>query len=350
MIFEDPSLTLPGLSTIYPYLLLLSPFREDNRVAWLTHVPLDKRIIRPARAVVEIQAKDYSFDAIQTASRNFRLPVIVRGLFKDSTAVKEWKKEERLIKFLGDFSIPVVRNAVVGTLQDHREIVRFDDAYRELLSLTKSKEYLFFPVKSRFTFNGSEAGSAQKLQQAVDDVCQEDLNLDLIWPGFGKKHHTTFAGSQFVIGKSTAEFTNETTGSDWHCAIGNNWFILAAGRKKWEFVEPKYSHFMSPLKGGMFNMWTGNSQRTAEITKHIPVWTTVMEEGDLLYNPDWMWHKVTNFGGLSIGVPIREKNVTLSMRNNPYFTSIVFMNIFLAKFNTSLGGFPPPSAATEQDN
>jgi hypothetical protein len=350
LVFEDPTLSLPGLSAIYPYLLLWTPYREENRQAWLTHVPLDARIQRPPRPVHEIRAEDYSFDAIRVASRNFRLPVVVRGLFKNSTAVREWKTEKRLIEFLGGFSIPVVRNAVVGTLQDHREIVRFDEAFREMLALTNSKEYLFFPVKSRFTFNGSEAGSAERLQAKVDEVCDTDLNLDLIWPGFGKKGHKTFAGSQFVIGKSTPDFSNQTTGSDWHCAIGNNWFILAAGRKRWDFVEPKYSHFMSPLKGGMYNMWTGNSQRTASITKHIPTWTTVMEEGDMIYNPDWMWHRVTNFGGLSIGVPIREKNLTLSMRNNPYFTSIVFMNTFLARFNASLGGFPPPSAATEQDN
>lgn len=350
MICEDSYLQFPSFSTMYPYLLLLTSYRDENRMAWLSHVPLDTRIIRPPRPVPEIDAVNYNFESIRIASRDFRLPVIVRGLFKKSVAAKEWKTAERLASKLGNFSIPVVRNAVVGTLQDHREIVSFNQSFRELLSLNHSKEYLFFPVKSRFTFNGSEAGSVQKLQDAVDEVCAEDLNFDLIWPGFGSKQHTTFAGSQFVIGKSTVEVGNRTTGSDWHCAIGNNWFILAAGRKKWDFVEPKYSHFMSPLKGGMFNMWTGNSQRTANVIKHVPTWTVVMEEGDMIYNPDWMWHKVTNFGGLSIGVPIREKNVSLSMRNNPYFTSIVLMNIALARFNMSLGGFPPPSAATEQDN
>lgn len=349
-LLDEMTLSLLNMKVLYPYMLLWSPYREENRVAWLTHVPLDTRIIRPPKHLPEILAEDYSYDSIRVASRDFRLPVIVRGLFKNSTAVKEWKYDGRLSQFLGKFNIPVVRNAVVGTLQDHREIVRFDEAFTELLSLPKSKEYLFFPVKSRFTFNGSETGSAHKLQEAVDEICHDDLNLDLIWPGFGQKHHTTFAGSQFVIGKSTAEFTNETTGSDWHCAIGNNWFILAAGRKRWDFVEPRYSHYMSPLKGGMYNMWTGNSQRTASITKHIPTWTVTMEEGDLLYNPDWMWHRVTNHGGLSIGVPIREKNVSLSLRNNPYFTSIVLTNILLARYNLSLGGFPPPSAATEQDN
>jgi hypothetical protein len=235
-------------------------------------------------------------------------------------------------------------------LQDKRELVNFGESFRELLEISSSKEYLFFPVKSRFTFNGSDEGAFKLLQDKVDQVCAEDLDFNLIWPGFGSKRHKSFAGSQFVIGKSTTEMTNETTGSDWHCAIGNNWFILVAGRKKWEFVEPQYSHYMSPLKGGLYNMWTGNSKRTASIVKHIPTWTVEMEEGDMIYNPDWMWHKVTNFGGLSIGVPIREKNLTLSFRNNPFFTSIVFTNVGLSYMNKSLGGFPPPSAATEQDN
>lgn len=33
------------------------------------------------------------------------------------------------------------------------------------------------------------------------------------------------AGAQYVIGKSTEDKSKATTGSDWHCAMGNNWFI-----------------------------------------------------------------------------------------------------------------------------
>ncbi len=58
-------------------------------------------------------------------------------------------------------------------------------------------------------------------------------------------------------------------------------------------MEPKYSALMSPLKGGFFNMWTGN-KGMAQLQKHIPTKYTVLEEGDLLYNPDWTWHKVTS--------------------------------------------------------
>lgn len=242
-----------------------------------------------------------------------------------------------------------MRDGRVGTLQDDRVLVPFGEAYQKMHASESSTQYLFFPVKSRFTFNGSAAGSAESLQAACDRICSEDLELHRIWPGFGTNHHSKFAGSQFVIGKSTPTFTANSTGSDWHTAIGNNYFVQVAGRKLWHFVEPKYSAYMHPLKGGMFNMWTGNKHMST-LQRHIPTRSVILEEGDMLYNPDWTWHKVTNYGGLSIGIPLRERNLTLAFQNNPYFSSIVVANVVLGKLGLSLGGFPPPSQATEQDN
>jgi hypothetical protein len=92
-----------------------------------------------------------------------------------------------------------------------------------MLSKDYAKEYIFFPVKSRFSFNGSEAGSDDRLQAEVDELCRVDLNLDRLWPGFGSKSHKNFIACQMIIGKSTEDFTNKSTGSDWHCAGGNNW-------------------------------------------------------------------------------------------------------------------------------
>lgn len=87
-----------------------------------------------------------------------------------------------------------------------------------------SMQYLFFPVKSRFTFNGSAAGRSKMLEEAGNEVIRRDLELHRLWPGFGTKQHSTFATGQFVIGKSSTE-EGKKTGSDFHCAIGNNWFI-----------------------------------------------------------------------------------------------------------------------------
>jgi len=126
--------------------------------------------------------------------------------------------------------------------------------------------------------------------------------------------------------------------------------IQVSGIKRWEFIDPIYSAYLSPLKGGFFNMWTGNL-KMKEVQKHIPRRTVTLYPGDMVYNPDWMWHKITNYGGgLTIGVPIRESNFSLSFQNNFYFTSIVITNKLLTLLGTSLGGYPAPTAATEQDN
>lgn len=334
-----------------PYFLLLTPYRQETLAFWLKYAKPNDAITYPPSHIPEIYYQNYSYESLRQATSNFRYPAVVRGMFSDTNAIKMWKTLDYLPSVLNEFSIPIVRNARVGTLQDDRVVVPFTSAFHDMHKSNHSTEYLFFPVKSRFSFNGSDAGSAASLQSSVDDLCRKDLDLDRIWSGFGSKRHSTFMGSQFVIGKSTSEWGKNTTGSDWHCAIGNNWFIQAAGRKHWEFVKPEYSPFMAPLKGGMFNMWTGNANMS-HAQRHVPTMFVDLEEGDMLYNPDWMWHKVTNYGGLSIGIPLREKNLTLSVQNNAYFSVIVSLNVALSRWGRglSLGGFPPPSAATEQDN
>ena len=56
---------------------------------------------------------------------------------------------------------------------------------------------------------------------------------------------------------TAADSSLPATGSDFHCAGGNNWFVQVAGRKRWEFIMPEHSARVWPLKGGMFNFWTG---------------------------------------------------------------------------------------------
>jgi hypothetical protein len=234
------------------YVTYLAYQHSARRRAWREYIYVDKNIYRKPEPIPEILAADYTFASIKAATNNFRYPAVVRGLFKDTKAIELWKTEGYLSERLGDFPIPIVRNARVGTLQDDRVIVPFSEAFSEMYRSNYSTEYLFFPVKSRFTFNGSDAGSAAALQTTVDDVCREDLELDRIWPGFGTKRHTSFVGSQFVIGKSTQDFDSEqSTGSDWHCAIGNNWFIQAAGTKRWVSPPPAFHAWTSQRMRGI---------------------------------------------------------------------------------------------------
>ena len=52
-------------------------------------------------------------------------------------------------------------------------------------------------------------------------------------------------------------------------------------------------------------MMTG-TPKMSEKTPYLPVEYADLNPGDMLYNPDWQWHTIRNYEGLSIGVPIRE--------------------------------------------
>ena len=87
-------------------------------------------------------------------------------------------------------------------------------------------------------------------------------------------------------------------------------------------------------------MQTG-TPKMSEYVSHLPLEYADLLPGDMLYNPDWQWHTIQNFEGLSIGVPIREVNISLSFQNNFLYTSIVTLNKLMDKFGVDIGGYPP---------
>lgn len=324
-----------------PNALLYTPFRETARAYWEKYLIVDRNVKRAPSQIPIIEAKDYTFESLRAATDNWRHPAVVRGFFNGTSAAEKWTDANYLIDKIGDYNIPVVMQAKYNTPQNDRSTMTFREAYSELLTDPDSKKYLFFPVQSRDNFNHSDVGRASALKEKVNQVILEDLDLDRIWKGFGKKGHRTFYGGQFVMGRGTND-SDATTGTGWHCAAGNNWFAQVTGTKRWYFMDPEYSYYMSPLRGGKVNMMTGN-RRMVDIHDNIPLRYSDIYAGDLLYNPDWQWHTIKNYEGLAIGVPIRELNITLSIRNNFQFTSIITINKLLEKFGLDIGGYPPAS-------
>eukprot|EP01006_Ploeotia_vitrea_P009628 TRINITY_DN23279_c0_g1_i1.p1 TRINITY_DN23279_c0_g1~~TRINITY_DN23279_c0_g1_i1.p1 ORF type:complete len:372 (+),score=-7.06 TRINITY_DN23279_c0_g1_i1:55-1170(+) len=331
------------MSFMYPNFLLFTPFRQQAIDAWKSVLHINRAVRRHHTHVPEIDAKDYTFEALKFATNNFRHPAIVRGLFKGTNAVEKWTQPGYLASKIGHFNIPVVNNALYGTLQNDRTVGDFGSAFEEILQDVNSKKYLFFPVKSRFNFNGSstDADSHEKLQSAVNQLLLDDLEIHKrIWNGFGTPYHKKYVGGQLILGRGSNS-SDVTTGTGWHCAAGNNYFIQVAGKKRWYLMDPEYSAFMSPLRGGMVNMMTGN-RGMSEIHPHLPLKYADVEAGDLLYNPDWEWHTIKNYEGLSIGCPIRELNITHTFRNNFQYTTIIMINKLLdAMGGLSIGGYPP---------
>lgn len=331
--------TSDPISFILPNLLLFTNLREETKQLWAERVKIDTAIHMDTAHIPIIEYKDYTFERLKQATENFRYPAVVRGMFLDTPAATKWLEPNYLASKIGDYRIPVVMTATYGTLQNDRNIMSFREAYEDVLADEQSKKYLFFPVKSRFSFNGSELGSLNSLQEELNKITLEDLELHRIWKGFGTDAHKTYFGSQLIVGRGTND-SDATTGTGWHCAAGNNWFIQVVGKKRWYFMDPKYSAYMYPLRGGKVNMMTGN-RNMGELQKHLPIRHADILAGDLLYNPDWEWHTIKNYEGLSIGCPIREVNISLSIQNNLQYTSLVLVNKLFEKFGIDIGGYPP---------
>jgi len=328
------------LCFMIPNALLFTPFRDTAIFYWKKYKKYDTNVFYKPMHVPEIQKEDYSFESLRHATDNFRHPAVVRGFFKGTRALEKWTEPGYLSSKIGDYEIPAVMKATIDKPQSDRVKMTFRDAYEEMLVDPNDPKYLFFPVLSRFQFNFSRE-ILLELKEEVNKILHEDLELDRIYPGFGK--HKNFFGGQMIMGrgKNTTNTTVKTTGTFWHCAVGNNWFAQVVGRKRWYFLDQRYSSLMKPTRGGLVNMATSDFSLDA-ITDNLPVRYVDVGPGDLIYNPDWEWHYIKNYEGLSVGCPIREVNLTLAFQNNFQYTSIVLMNQFFKKvFGIDIGGYPP---------
>jgi hypothetical protein len=211
------------LSYMYPNLLLFTPYRAAAKNAWTSVIsyPTEKAT-HPHIPVIEY--KDFTLEKLKKATKNWRSPAIVRGMFSGTPATTKWAEDGYLSSKIGKYNIPVVRNAKYNTMQNNRTVIPFHEAFTDIITNPDSMMYLFFPVKSRFNFNHSDLGAMEELQAAVDKIMLDDLEINKrIWNGFGTKAHSTYFGGQFVIGRGQKE-VKDTTGTGWHCAAGNNWF------------------------------------------------------------------------------------------------------------------------------
>lgn len=302
-------------------------------------IDIDTSITYPPAPIPEIAAEDYTYERMRRATENWRSPVVIRGFFKNSRALSAWQDVEYLASRLGHFEVPTVNNATFGQAQLETSVMPFGDALREIM-VDHSPRYLFFPVFSRKYLKTAKF-STEDLKRAIDDVVREDLEVERIFPGFMTESHKTFVGSQFVVGYGK-EDRNSTTGTGWHCAPGSNWFAQVVGRKRWQFIDPMYSTWMHPVRSGMVTFMTQhrymNTLRQAVPTRYVD-----LEAGDLLYNPEWQWHSIINYAGLSFGVPLREFMIQNNLRNNLFFTLVIGVYRGLNDFlGIDIGGYGKP--------
>lgn len=310
------------VSFLVPNFLMFTPFRAATLKAWDRVLEYDtSKEVEPV-PIPEMNATDFTFDALRQLTHNFRSPAIVRGMFANTAAVEKWPVPGYMAEKVGNHRVNAIQGAYIDVMDSEREAQAetFAEAYQHILLQENSTKYLFFPDAS----SDSNAEYQQNLVSTVNELVRVDLDLDRLWNGFGL--HSTFQISQIIVGRGRPSPDLRPTGSNWHCAIGNNWFAQVAGSKRWYFLDQKHSPYVKPMRADVNSFFTG-APNMQELQKYLPLQYADLEAGDLLYNPDFMWHTVVNHKpGLTIGVPIREFNLTLAVRNNLQFTAIVAIN------------------------
>lgn len=127
------------------------------------------------------------------------------------------------------------------------------------------------------------------------------------------------------------------SGSSYHCAGIGNLFCQVHGEKRWVLVPPQFSKWMYAEVGkNPYAIHVSSPIRDADYERqredyplyaHVPRYVTHLRPGDVLFNPAWWWHEVSNVGE-TIGVPIR---VVTTPRTNPTFLLMALTSFLASK-------------------
>ncbi|MEO9484378.1 MAG: cupin-like domain-containing protein [Ekhidna sp.] len=132
-----------------------------------------------------------------------------------------------------------------------------------------------------------------------------------------------FREELFVGGKNAS--------SAFHCAAGANFFIMVTGRKKWVLVDPRDSLAMYPMIGlnpsaAIIGSPVNSAKSNGDYLLYDKVskYEAILNPGDILFNPSWWWHEVTNLS-VAIGCPLR---TMVGGLNNSFFNLLAATSPF----------------------
>jgi hypothetical protein len=117
-----------------------------------------------------------------------------------------------------------------------------------------------------------------------------------------------------------------STSTSFHCAGISNLYVQVYGRKKWLLVSPRFTLFMYPALSKGLNWQSCVDFRNPDydscpLYRYVNRYETVLEPGDVLWNPPFVWHSVLNLT-TSIAVSLWWTNVTRAFANNAVLSAL----------------------------
>lgn len=242
---------------------------------------LDRSQLKLAIATIkpgEISAKEFFQKYVKAG-----IPVIIKGGAKHTYAYQNWTP-----KMLGDR---------FGNLQ----VNLLDRDTNELFAGTV-KEI----IDSQGTTRNLYLQNCSDIFSAYPELSKELGCVEFREHMGGKS--TRFGGEQLLLG------VHPSTGTDAHCGNNTNLFFQIYGKKKWTFVHPDYLWLMYPMLNRLFTFCASFLKKDydeayldkyAPLQQYCPKYEAVLEPGDILLNPPWLWHDVNNLTDETIAVATR---------------------------------------------
>lgn len=242
---------------------------------------------------------EITFETIREGTQDFTRPFVCRGLLKGNKC-RDW------------------------TLDYFREKSTDEDFFRvQLLDVVEGNRRSFmrhtypqFHVNASETYNKLSRG--EQIYVSFDNYFirdhpdfLSDLNLAQYFPEVKWILHTLFISN----------FSVSTMGSPFHAAPNDNFFFQCLGRKHWFFVSP---HELKYTSAYVANGVTFVSNHIDEnlIVDRIPMYETIVEEGDMMYNPPYWLHAVGTVPGLTVSIANRAWREIIPKNTNYYYDAM----------------------------
>lgn len=165
----------------------------------------------------------------------------------------------------------------------------------------------------------NKTGRYLRFSPLLDRFPQLKNDLNLSWLNKMRNPSSIAQGYQLFIG-------NGNTVTQLHNAMQSNFFIMIKGEKRWTLFDTKFNPVINPpeFKGvynySLVDVDNPDLKQYPNFDK-IDRYQVLIEEGDVLYVPPFLWHHVTNLSD-SIGVGYRFGYLRGALKYNWAFSII----------------------------
>jgi len=235
-------------------------------------------------------------------------PVVLAGAARDWPAVAKWTPDWFADRF-GDHEVRLLNAAVEDIARPDWRPVEQTLSLREVIeTITRGSD-----LYSRFL-------------PLLHDFPGLAADFDETWLAGLRNSVSTGRNYQLFIG-------GPGSNTALHTAMGSNLFVQVHGRKRWRIVSTRFTQRLHPAMQRSPYFFSPLDLDSPNL-RGVSGWETILEPGDVLYNPPFYWHQVRNLTA-TIGVgfryyapgPIFRSSAALALltvaaRNPPIWTAV----------------------------